>query len=329
LPLRDAAEALVDRLIAEGKFKVTGNAPKPTEALFSGGSAYRKAFRQGATLVPRMLCFVERKALGRLGADSSAPLVISRRITQEKKPWKSLPSIENQVEADFLRPALLGESILPYRLFRPFEAVIPVTDAGEVVDAKAASDRGFDRLAGWMRKAEAVWDVHSVAAMSFKAWLDYYGKLTAQFPIPSLRIVYAKAGTLLAACLVSDHHAVIDHMLYWSAPAGLAEARYLVAIFNSETARERAAVYQARGQWGARHFDKVMFNLPIPRFDANFRLHLDLAAAAEEAEKVAAAVVLPEGVKFQRARRIVRDALAEAGLAQRIDALVARLLDEA
>ena len=276
-----------------------------------------------------MLCFVERKALGRLGADSSAPLVISRRNTQEKKPWKSLPSIENQVEAEFLRPVLLGESILPYRLFPTFEAVIPVTDAGEVVDAKAASDRGLDRLAGWMRKAEAVWDVHSVAAMSFKGWLDYYGKLTAQFPIPSLRIVYAKAGTLLAACLVSDHHAVIDHMLYWSAPAGLAEARYLVAIFNSETARERAAVYQARGQWGARHFDKVMFNLPIPRFDANFRLHLDLAAAAEEAEKAAAAVVLPEGVKFQSARRIVRDALAEAGLAQRIDALVAKLLDGA
>ncbi len=34
LPLRDAPEALVDRLIAEGKFKVTENAPKPTEASF-------------------------------------------------------------------------------------------------------------------------------------------------------------------------------------------------------------------------------------------------------------------------------------------------------
>jgi hypothetical protein len=99
LPLRDASEALVDRLIAERKFKVTENAPKPTEAVFSGGSAYRKAFRQGATLVPRMLCFVERKSLGRLGADSTAPLVMSRRNAQEKKPWRSLPSIENQVPA--------------------------------------------------------------------------------------------------------------------------------------------------------------------------------------------------------------------------------------
>ena len=139
LPLRDAPEALVDRLIGEGKFRVTEDAPKPIEALFSGGSAYRKAFRQGATLVPRMLCFVERKSLGRLGADATAPLVVSRRNGQEKKPWKSLPSIENQVEAEFLRPTLLGQSILPYRVFQPFEAVIPATAGGDVLDSEPPS----------------------------------------------------------------------------------------------------------------------------------------------------------------------------------------------
>jgi hypothetical protein len=67
LPLRDAPEALVDRLIADGKFKVTENAPKPAAAVSSGGSAHRKAFRNGATLFPRILCFVERKTFGRLG----------------------------------------------------------------------------------------------------------------------------------------------------------------------------------------------------------------------------------------------------------------------
>ena len=73
--------------------------------------------------------------------------------------------------------------------------------------------------------------------------------------------------------------------------------------------------------------NKVMFNLPIPRFDPKQRLHTALAAAAERAEGVAAAVELPEGVRFQRARGLVRTALAEAGLSQEIDRLVARLLD--
>src|ERR1019366_3761592 len=123
--------------IADRRLNVRDNAPALDIAAFEGGSPYRKMFRQGATLVPRMLCFVERKAMGRLGADPSAPYVASRRTNQEKEPWKSLPGIENRVEAEFLRPVLLGESILPYRIFQPFDAVVPVTDKGEVLAAEA------------------------------------------------------------------------------------------------------------------------------------------------------------------------------------------------
>ena len=47
------------RRAAEGASKTRRSRPK---ASFVGGSAYRKAFRQGATLVPRMLCLVERKS---------------------------------------------------------------------------------------------------------------------------------------------------------------------------------------------------------------------------------------------------------------------------
>ena len=160
LPMRDAPEALVDRLIADGKFKATENAPKPAEAISSGGSAYRKVFRNGATLFPRILCFVDRKSIGRLGSDPSTPLVVSRRSKQEKKPWKDLDVIENRVEAEFLRPVLLGESILPFRVFRPFECVIPIDTNGLMLDSRVALDRMHDHLAAWMRKAEAVWEAN-------------------------------------------------------------------------------------------------------------------------------------------------------------------------
>ncbi len=178
-----------------------------------------------------------------------------------------------------------------------------------------------------MKKAEAVWTENAESGMTLTERWNYHNELGAQFPASPLRVVYSKAGTQPAACIVSDPNAVIDHMLYWTAPASPEEGRYLTAVLNSETARSRAAAYQARGQWGARHFDKVMFNLPIPRFEAKVKLHPDLAAAAERAESIAAAVALPEGVKFQRARKMVRDALAEAGVSESIDALVAELLD--
>jgi len=72
-----------------------------------------------------------------------------------------------------------------------------------------------------------------------------------------------------------------------------------------------------------------MFNLPIPRFDKVQQLHRDLAAAGLHAEQLTAMVDLPEIVRFQRARALVRNALTEAGIARTIDALVAELLDSA
>ncbi len=217
--------------------------------------------------------------------------------------------------------------IVPYRVIREFEAVIPVTERGIMLDAQAAANRGLGGLHGWLSKAERTFSQYTKSNRSLSDQLNYINQLSAQFPIAPMRVVFAKAGTLPAACLVRDPRAVIDHLLYWMTPGNEAEGRYLSVILNSETARSRAADYQARGQWGARHFDKVMFNLPIPRFDPKRQLHLALVRAAERAEEVAAAVELPEGVRFQRARALIRAALAEGGISQEIDRLVVRLLD--
>lgn len=322
LPFRNAPEEIADRCLA-----VREDAPALETAKYAGGSSYRELFRDGATLYPRKLCLVERVPVGRLGGNPAAPLVRSSRSSQEKEPWKSLDPLEANVEANFLRRVYLGESIAPYRVLKAFEGVVPVDKDGNVRDAAAAAQRGLVHLADWMQKAEAIWETNKRSTQSFIGQLDYYGKLSSQFPIPPLRVVYAKAGTLPAACLLEDDRGVIDHMLYWMPVENRDEGYYLTAILNSETARSRVAELQARGQWGARHFDKVMFTLPIPRFDATVPLHRNLAVAGAEAEKMAVKVELPATAKFQKARGLIRKALVEAGVAQRIDELVARLLD--
>lgn len=293
LPLRDAHEE-----VADARLGVRDGAPAPTQAQFTSGSPYRRAFRQGATLVPRMLCLVDRQMRGKLGADPSMPLVRSRRSPLEKKPWNSIEAIEDRVEADFIRPILLGESILPFRLFRSFEGVIPVNGDGTVLDAKSAADRGYTGIHRWMRAAEKVWSENSQTGLNLLEQYNYYGKLGAQFPISSLRVIYAKAGTLPAACIIRDARAVIDHMLYWFAPENEIEAHYLTAILNNEIVRQQIAELQAVGQFGARHFDKVMFTLPIPLYDPADELHEKLAAFAQNAERLAAEVVLDEGSDF-------------------------------
>ena len=98
---------------------VTKTRPSRPKACSRGGSAYRRSFRQGATLVPRMLCLVERKSAGRLGEIPPRPMSPAAGISQERNHGKSLPGVEHRVEAEFLHPVLLGESILPYRVFHP------------------------------------------------------------------------------------------------------------------------------------------------------------------------------------------------------------------
>jgi hypothetical protein len=68
LPFRDAPEA-----VADARLRVTEGAPALSAGKDDGGSNYRTAFRNGATLFPRLFVFVERKSMGLLGANPAAP----------------------------------------------------------------------------------------------------------------------------------------------------------------------------------------------------------------------------------------------------------------
>ena len=266
--------------------------------------------------------------MGRLGVNPSAPLVKGRTGSLDKKPWKNLPPPHAPVEGEFLRPVYLGELIAPYRLLEPVLAVIPWDKhTRQLLTSEMASRQGYSKLSSWLAKCEDLWQQHGKGKISFIEKLDFYHLLSVQFPIGGPRIVYSKAGNNPAAAMIDDCSAVIDHKLYWGRMETREEGRYLIALFNSETARARVEKWQSMGQWGARDFDKVMFNLPIPRFDPNVKLHRDLAEAAERAEKVAAIVPRKEGEYFTRTRKRIRDALRADGVADEIDGMVERLLE--
>jgi hypothetical protein len=273
-----------------------------------------------------MLCLVEQQAAASRGVDPAAPFVSSRRSNQEKQPWRNVAGLEHSVEAEFLRPVLVGESILPYRILRPPEGVIPVSGS-TLLDAKGAASRGFAGLQGWMSAAEVVWQAN--AQRDDLALTDRWnqnGGLAGQFPLAPLRVTYAVAGAIPAACLVRQSRAVIEHGVYWAAVATEDEGRYLAAVLNSATTRVAIRELRARGLWGARLADQIVFTLPIAQFDPAVSPHRELAATAAEAEAIAAAVEHSEQVRFQRARRSTHDALAKVGVSERIDWLVAQLL---
>lgn len=328
LPRRDAHEAEADHALRR-VFE-----PWPPVTTLAGASPYRARFKQGATMVPRRFFLVEREPASRLGLNPAAPRVRGRTTSLDKAPWREVEPPRGPVEVEFLRPLLLGESIAPFRLLAPALAVVPV-EGDVLLDSAAAADAGHRRLAAWLRDIEAKWQAHCSKGadgkprMTLVQQIDHMRKLSMQLPGNGLKVVYNKAGTLLSAATVDEERLLVDHKAYWAPARTCEEARYLTAILNSSIVLQRVIPMQPRGWRDPRDFDNLVWELPIPEFNRRQALHRDLAEAAVSAEQVAATVPLAEGAHFMRQRRTIRDALTADGIAARIDALVARLLDRA
>ena len=326
LPRRDASEAEADRALRHAA------APWPPIPTLAAASPYRARFQQGATIVPRRFFFVDRLDAGRLGPNPDAPRLRGREGGQSKPPWTHVAPPEGPVESRFLRPVLLGESIAPFRLLPAPLCVVPM-EGGVLLDAAAARAAGARHLAAWLRDIEAKWAAHGTKRvdgtprMTLLGQLDYMRKLTSQVPTAETRVVYAASGTVPAAVIVGDRNFLVEHANYWAATRSTGEAHYLTALLNSEAIRKRVEGMQPKGQGGARHFDNLIWELRIPEYSQREPLHRELAAAAAAAETIAAGVAIPERAYFTTARKLIRDALADAGIARRIDRLVARLLD--
>ncbi|HEX5325783.1 MAG TPA: N-6 DNA methylase, partial [Acetobacteraceae bacterium] len=312
LPQRDATEAEADRELRHG---LAAWPPIPTR---EGVSPYRARFRNGATIFPRRFFFIECEVAGRLGHNPMAPRVRGKAGRLDKRPWVAVAPPSGPVEAEFLRPVLLGESIAPFRLLAPSTCVVPVHD-GVVLDSGGAADAGFRHLAAWLRNVEGKWSAHAAKRadgqlrMTLRQRLDYMRGLSLQLPVRATRVVYAASGLLPAAVVISERTMLVEHKAYWTAVRSLAEGHYLCAVINSETSRVRLEAKQSKGQGGARDFDNLIWELPIPEYDRRIALHRALAAAAVVAERVAAGATISQGTYFTRQRRAIRDALAADG----------------
>ena len=189
---------------------------------------------------------------------------------------------------------------------------------------------GADKtLAEWWRDATDLWEENRSAASKLSLWeqFNYQSKLTRQLGAPTHRVLYSKSGTALAAVRTTDPRVIVENSLYWMPARNIEEAQYLTAILNAPITTETVAEYQSRGLFGARHFDTYVWRLPIPIFVAKDKLHERLVVLAQQAEDAAAQADL-EGMGFQKARSVVRTALADQGIRAKLNEAVTELFGE-
>jgi methylase of polypeptide subunit release factors len=289
-------------------------------------SPYSSRFTQGAFVWPRMLLVVEDDDPTPLGTRAGRRRVRSARTSKEKPPWKDLPSLLGSVEEQFVRPLRLGATIAPFVELEPELAIIPWDGTRLITKDSADLDR-YPGLSKWWEEAERLWIKHrpdyTTGALTER--LEYKAGTTKQLPIAPHRVVYTSSGTNLVAARLTDQRSLVSETLYWAACQNAGEAQYLVAILNSAALLSRIKQLQSEGQFGPRHFHKVVFAAGFPLYDAADSLHVELAAAGTQAERLVAEVDVG-GVGFQQARKRVRRAFYSSDIAARIDEMVMELL---
>lgn len=260
-------------------------------------SYYRKMFCQGATIVPRSFWFVQvKKATFGVNPESQLLATDDRAIKEAKAPYHDV-RIEGNAETRFLFATLLSTDMLPFGHLDYRLVLLPIEqkrDKYKLVTADDARQQGFPYLASWIEKVESEWIKRrssKAERMTALEWLDYRRKLTSQNPNAPYRVLYNTSGTFLTATVLENESIEFkingqlvvacgfagDTVTYYFDTDQQLEAYYLASVFNAPEVDMLVKPMQARGLFGPRHFHKKVLELPIPQFNKENPVHLQLA----------------------------------------------------
>ena len=321
-----------------------------TDTSAGGGSPYADHSLQGATIVPRCLFFVEETENPAIIQAGQALTVNPRRGLQDKEPWSGLDLTaitSRTVESNHVYNVHLGETVVPYATLDPLKAVLPLRSGDGAIPA-AGKKEGVGgilleelerRMRERWRTTSGLWEENKAAAnkLNLLERLNYHRELSSQLVWQRnpgdrpVRVVYTSAGQPTAA-LLHDDDAIVDYKLFWIACKDAQEANYVLAIINSDTLYKQVTPLMSKGLFGARDLQKHLWKLPIPAFDAENLLHVEVSkageAAAAGAAKQLAQLRVDRGhnVSVNIARREVRRWLRASAEGKAVEAGVGRLV---
>ena len=322
-----------------------------TDTGTAGESPYAARSRNGATIFPRVLFFINETENTVIIQAGQTVTVNPRRGTFDKEPWKDLDltAISGQtVERSHLFDVHLGETVAPYVTLEPLKALLPLK-RGDAAFPSDANGPGGIRLGGLEQRMRHRWQTVSNLWDNNKRdneqknlleQLDYLHKLSSQLEWQQnssgrpIRLVYTSSGVPTAAIL-EDNEVLVENVLFWVTCRSIEEANYLLAIINSDTLATSVNRFTTANWAGnTRHLHKHLWKLPIPEFDPKQKLHVVIAKAGERAAAGAAARL--EQVREERggqvsvtvARRELRAWLRSSPEGAEVEAAVKALLGQ-
>ena len=323
-------------------------------------SPYAELSRRGADISDRQLFFVETVPHTAMIPTEDTTNVKPRIGNQDKMNYEGqLNQLEGVVSNDNLFDVYLGECIAPYVALDPLKAALPVhrptmtmplshddcegnkhdTCRLEVIELHSTMQRRWNNAAEMFREAHK-----NQAIKDLCSNLNHLNKLTSQLEYlqgaitndETVRVAYTESGQPTAA-IIRDNRAIVDRTLYQTVCQSEDEARYVLALINSNALAAATAPFMPKGLYGPRHFEKHGWKLPIPRYDASDPLHVRLNELGKAAEQECTAIIAnsdiptkPAGdAQSRAARKMLRhEWQPNSEVAQDIEAAVAELLSD-
>jgi hypothetical protein len=291
-------------------------------------SFYLKYIKEGATLVPRSLWFVQT-ASSPYGINRERPALETSPEAQKaaKAPWQNV-NLQGEVEAQYLYATILSRHLLPFGYTGLSLVVLPIEDtqAGvRLIKKEAALAKGHSGLHNWLSQAETMWEERKkqTTKSDIYQYLDYMSKLTAQHPTGYYTVVIGRPGTNVTSCILEPNKEFPlidgikassfvfyeDFFIYQT--KNREEAHFLCSFLNSAYIDKAIKPHQTRGAWGARHIQRLPFEVvDIPKFNPANENHLKLAELSRGCHKKIAKLNL-QGKSIVSLRSKAREHLSQ------------------
>ena len=154
-------------------------------------SRYASQTRQGSTMVPRVLFFVNEIPNPTTVRVGNTITTSPRRGVYDKEPWKSLelPALNgNTIEKEHFIDAHLGETLVPYATLDPLQVILPIKRGTGMIEYDPEARHGVAgrsmerRMRSRWNEINQVWEDYKRSGneLNLIGQIDYYGKLSSQ-----------------------------------------------------------------------------------------------------------------------------------------------------
>ena len=264
----------VGRLIPESQL------PKQTENI----SDYKKLFRQGASLVPRNLLFID---IIKKKNDLKLITIQPSKSIQSKKysTWKFIAYEQAKVDSSQIFSVAKSTGLIPFNYLLPYNVFLPL-EKGKNNEYILKTPKSQSSMKHYQELQEIYLKNKKIGAKieTLEKRLNYGNALTDPRQFKTPKVIYGGIGSIVKAAILTDSM-IIDTSLYFYVPKNLEEAYYIMGYLNSPYTTERVKLLGSTGARGSlRNIHKHPFNIEFPVFDTNNKLHRSIELLSREME---------------------------------------------